>query len=650
MTRGEISQERREHAERLAQEFERLRSLTEQMSEALGEEMVELPKLETEKDEEDEQELANDVSPDSLGLLWDDEDTRAFYENLPDLVAIIPSILYKDSKGEAAETETSNKEAESLDNENEDEMAVDEDPVEEVNLEDDEELQEAVSMSNKMILDAFLGQLPHCVNREMIDSAAAEFCMNHNTKNNRKRLVKTLFTVHRTRTDLLPFYSRLVATLNPCMPEVPNQLSALLKQDFRWHVRKKDQINIESKLKVCRFIGEMTKFGVFSKVDTLFCIKQLLFDFSHHHIEMACALFESCGSFLYRSPDSHRRTKIYLEQMLRKKAAMSLDSRYTTMIENAYYSVAPPETSQVDRKERPPMHQYIRKLLYTDLNKSNTEKILRQIRKLNWDDPDISNYIVKCLKNVWNLKYFNIRYVTSLLAGLVQSHEWLAADIIDAVLEDVRVGMEINNPKFNQRRTAMVKFLGEMYNYRLIDSSLVFKVLYSLITFGVVLDPELAPDSLDPPESMIRLRLVCVLLDTCGQYFVSGSSKKKLDYYLLYFQRYYLFKKSCFPSKEAFPLGMSQLVQDTISSLRPKLEIFKDFETACEEVLKVEEEFIAVLKEKMPEYGNSSILKEEDEEANVGLGTISEANEETEDLSQMSEGNSQSQTSLSRSR
>ena len=49
MTRGEVSQERREHAERLAQEFERLRSLTEQMSEALGEEMVELPKLETEK-------------------------------------------------------------------------------------------------------------------------------------------------------------------------------------------------------------------------------------------------------------------------------------------------------------------------------------------------------------------------------------------------------------------------------------------------------------------------------------------------------------------------------------------------------------------------------------------------------------------------
>ena len=166
MTRGEVSQERQEHAEKLGQEFERLKTLTEQMSEAMGEEMVEMPKLETEKDEEDEQELANDVSPDSLGTLWDDEDTKAFYENLPDLMAIIPSILYKDSKGETDNNEAdTKKEAENLENENEDEITVDEEPVEEVNLEDDEDMQEAVNMSNKMVLDAFLNSLPNCVNR-----------------------------------------------------------------------------------------------------------------------------------------------------------------------------------------------------------------------------------------------------------------------------------------------------------------------------------------------------------------------------------------------------------------------------------------------------------------------------------------------------
>lgn len=45
--------------------------------------------------------------------------------------------------------------------------------------------------------------------------------------------------------------------------------------------------------------------------------------------------------------------------------------------------------------------------------------------------------------------------------------------------------MEYNHPKYNQRRVALVKFLGELYNYRLVDSAVIFKTLYSFITFGV---------------------------------------------------------------------------------------------------------------------------------------------------------------------
>ncbi len=41
----------------------------------------------------------------------------------------------------------------------------------------------------------------------------------------------------RCRYDLLPFYSRLVATLHPCMPDVAADLVFALKGDFRWHVR-----------------------------------------------------------------------------------------------------------------------------------------------------------------------------------------------------------------------------------------------------------------------------------------------------------------------------------------------------------------------------------------------------------------------------
>ena len=42
------------------------------------------------------------------------------------------------------------------------------------------------------------------------------------------------------------------------------------------------------------------------------------------------------------------------------------------------------------------------------------------MRRFNWEDADLAAYIVKCIKNVWNIKYFNIRYLASLLAGLIQ--------------------------------------------------------------------------------------------------------------------------------------------------------------------------------------------------------------------------------------
>lgn len=47
---------------------------------------------------------------------------------------------------------------------------------------------------------------------------------------------------------------------------------------------------------------------------------------------------------------------------------------------------------------------------------------------------------------------------------------------------------QINHPKYNQRRVSAVKYLGELYNYRMVESVVIFKTLYSFISFGVSLD------------------------------------------------------------------------------------------------------------------------------------------------------------------
>ena len=78
---------------------------------------------------------------------------------------------------------------------------------------------------------------------------ASEFCMNFNSKPNRNKLVHTLFTVtknrllvidrlmihffYMSRMDLIGYYVRLVATLNPILIDIAPQLVEMLIKEFQ---------------------------------------------------------------------------------------------------------------------------------------------------------------------------------------------------------------------------------------------------------------------------------------------------------------------------------------------------------------------------------------------------------------------------------
>lgn len=103
--------------------------------------------------------------------------------------------------------------------------------------------------------------------------------------------------------------------------------------------------------------------------------------------------------------------QVILETMKRKKAAMNLDSRQVTMLENAYYMVRwflslwsiafshpslsplqcnPPDRPAVPQKERTPMQLYMRYLFYNALTRNTSDKVLKLVRKLHWEDPAVS--------------------------------------------------------------------------------------------------------------------------------------------------------------------------------------------------------------------------------------------------------------------
>ncbi|KAJ8759872.1 hypothetical protein K2173_009973 [Erythroxylum novogranatense] len=511
-----------------------------------------------------------------LEALWDDEDTRAFYECLPDLRAFVPAVLLGEAEpkesapglelgqpndaSEVAEESGAVQEGKPIekgkDKEEKDKEKAKDPEKEKVKEKDMDRKGENEKDKLKGVegtnLDALLQRLPSCVSRDLIDQLTVEFCY-LNSKANRKKLVRALFNVPRTSLELLPYYSRMVATLSTCMKDVSSMLLQMLEEEFNFLINKKDQMNIETKIRNIRFIGELCKFRLAPPALVFSCLKACLDDFTHHNIDVACNLLETCGRFLYRSPETTVRMANMLEILMRLKNVKNLDPRLSTLVENAYYLCKPPERSARVSKVRPPLYQYIRRLLFSDLDKSSIEHV--RPSKMFYEGSQG--------------KYGQIHLLASLTAGLSHYHDEFAVAVVD----------EAHCP---------YRFLGELYNYEHVDSSVIFETLYLVLVFGHEIPEQ---DELDPPEDCFRIRMVITLLETCGHYFDRGSSKRKLDRFLIHFQRYIL-------SKGALPLDIEFDLQDLFADLRPNMTRYTSTEEANAALIELEENELSVSTEK----------------------------------------------------
>ncbi|KAF9426561.1 hypothetical protein BGZ76_002702 [Entomortierella beljakovae] len=428
-SRGELSEERQQQFEKQFKAYEKLATSTQSIADALD---MDMPVL---KDEKEEligivESTAGSEEKGSSSSVFEDEDSIAFYEQILDLRTLVPKIFLESSKskkdkkddgndGEKEGDKTASKDeqssSESLSSTKDTDQLDDLDESADMIMEnidaelDDVEVNDATgtesflkeetvttiqeisgSASKTMAtqLDAYLAKLSSMCNRDMIDQAAVDFCY-LNSKLSRNRLIKTLVQVPRDRHDLLPYYSRLIATFKPFYPDVADEVLAALEREFRGLLRKKHLDLSESRVKNIKFLSELVKFGVTPLPIIFHCLKVLLEDFVPQNIIVACALLETCGRFLKRkSTATSTRLEAMLDILKRKKAALHIEARFTLMIDNAYYQCNPPEQSTRQKREVPPMEQFIRKLLYLDLCKKNVESTHKLLRKLDWSNSE----------------------------------------------------------------------------------------------------------------------------------------------------------------------------------------------------------------------------------------------------------------------
>ncbi|KAE8010176.1 hypothetical protein FH972_006566 [Carpinus fangiana] len=95
----------------------------------------------------------------------------------------------------------------------------------------------------------------------------------------------------------------MVATLSTCMKDVSSVLLQMLEEEFNFLINKKDQMNIETKIRNIRFIGELCKFKIAPAGLVFSCLKACLDDFTHHNIDGQIHLIASLTAGLSRYHD-----------------------------------------------------------------------------------------------------------------------------------------------------------------------------------------------------------------------------------------------------------------------------------------------------------------------------------------------------------
>lgn len=208
---------------------------------------------------------------------------------------------------------------------------------------------------------------------------------------------------------------------------------------------------------------------------------------------------------------------------------------------------------------------------------------------------NIEYHVVKASLKLARSKYTNVPVVADCLSGLSRYQPNLMVRLVDSLFEEVLRGFDTPYKREQQRMLSYIRLFAELYNYNVISANVIFDLLFLCITYGynemipaavvgmmpsgsVVLSSSggsslaagamsvagsvtvvssvsalvayhnnkcfdaTTPTELDPQNDCFRIQLCCELLTSCGSYFMKGSTRVKLDEFLLCFQRYILLK------------------------------------------------------------------------------------------------------------
>ena len=197
------------------------------------------------------------MGPGDWRALWDDEEQKIFYEDLPDLRATVPAVLLpKEEGGRAGGDEDAGGDGDAEADASSNSRKLEKEKS-------DAEADAAVGKDHAQKVDALMSRLPGCVMKDDADAFAVDLCYVNATPSTRRRAVQELVSVPRGDVHKIPHYARIAAALGQVfVADIRGPVSHAIREEF-WVLSREgrgDVPTFEHRLKNARFLGELVKF------------------------------------------------------------------------------------------------------------------------------------------------------------------------------------------------------------------------------------------------------------------------------------------------------------------------------------------------------------------------------------------------------
>ena len=495
-------------------------------------------------------------------------------------------------------------------------------------------------------LDKLIEGTLKCDTMETIDSISHEYLVMSKTlcqSSKRLYVFEKIIKDDRCNLENIKYFARLFNNISPTYKDLLQELTNFLIDSFNeWKPKKIYESNNNSNistgtlfsycLKDCRLISEMVKFGAFPIKDVFDLIKDLLSDFKFKSIECLCQILDNCGRYIYLNKTTNEKFGQILDT-IKKMAHSNLvhDDRAFKILTNSISICKPQEKTLIKKvKKRSIEEEYLRFLMNNCLNsdESSIKKVVALIRRFDWDKNEDMIFKV-ILKYLLTNNEEKISNCCKMLFSLKNYRQKFFFNLINVILEEIRIGLERNDFNDNQHKLILSIIVGNFYLNKIITSDLVFYILYMIITFNPQWsegNKELMIDNpLDSPFDTFRIQMILKLLDICGKKLLA-KKKENLDNFIEFLQMYILSKQylsievenkitTCFDN-----LGGYTIFNDFGSALKNSSlykgemdEELKQFEVLEEEKIKKIEEKI-IPKESNENVNSINIKKKEEEE------------------------------------